>query len=109
MRVLRSQQLATNELLHPSYDCAIVDRMVSDRFLPKEPYRQDFVTPFYGNARPFLEILRSVERNPDRLWACIWQWPGFLQDRAGEALRFLESERNASTRPNHKRTRPDAS
>jgi hypothetical protein len=128
--------LTTNELLHPSYDCAIVDRIVSDRFLPKDPYGQDFETPFYARSwtkreavvcamvqvllgpeadryvgvrarlrknarrlRPFLEILRSVERNPDRLWARIRQWPGSLQDRAAEALRFLESNRNGTPPP----------
>lgn len=41
--------------------------------------------------RPFVEILRYVRRNPDRLWSRIRRWPGCIQDRAGEALRFLES------------------
>ena len=131
--------LTTNELIHPSYDCALVDRIVSDRFLPKHPYDQDFEEPFCTRSwtqreavvcaiiqvllgpeadryvgrcafwredarqfRPFIEILRSVQRNEDRLWARIRHWPGFLQDRAGEALRFLESERNASVRRNRK-------
>jgi hypothetical protein len=131
--------LTTTELIDPSYDCAVVDRVVSDRFLPKHPYGWDFVAPFYARSwtqreavvcaiiqillgpqadgflglrgsfrknpaefRPFVEILRSVQRNQDRLWARIRQWPGFLQDRAGEALRFLESERNASVRRNRK-------
>jgi hypothetical protein len=135
--------LTTNELSNPSYDCALVDRIVSDRFLPKHPYGQDFETPFYARSwtereavvcamvqvllgpeaeryvgrcarwrkdarqfRPFVEILRSVQRNEDRLWDRIRQWPGAIQDRAGEALRFLEAERNASARRNRKRTWP---
>lgn len=42
--------------------------------------------------RPFVEILRSVEREEHRLWTRIGQWPGSLQDRAGNALRFLEAK-----------------
>jgi hypothetical protein len=38
--------LTTGELIHPSSDCALVDRMVSGRFLPKHPYGQDFTAPF---------------------------------------------------------------
>ena len=127
--------LTTKELIDPSYDCVLVDRIVSDRFLPKHPYGQDFSGAFLcaildrtrsrGLAiiqvllgpeadryvgrrgswrkdarpfRPFVEILRSVQRNEDRLWARIGQWPEAIQDRAGEALRFLRAgtERLAS-------------
>jgi hypothetical protein len=42
--------LTTNELSNPSYDCALVDRIVSDRFLPKHPYGQDFETSFYARS-----------------------------------------------------------
>lgn len=137
--------LTTNELSNPAYDCALVDRIVSARFLPKHPYGQDFEPPFYARSwsereavvcaivrvllgpeadrhvgrhgcrrkdacqlRPFLEILRSVQRNEERLWARIRRWPGELQDRAGEALRFLRAERNASSRPKRELTRPAA-
>ena len=116
---------------------------MSDRFLPKHPYGQDFETPFCARSwsereavacamvqvllgpeadrhvgrhgcwrkdarefRPFLEILRSVQRNEDRLWDRIRRWPGAIQDRAGEALRFLRAERNSSSRRKPKRTRP---
>ena len=122
--------LTTKELIDPSYDCVLADRIVSDRFLPKDPYGQDVDAPFCARSwsqreavvsgilqvllgpeadryvgcrgnwrkdarpfRPFVEILRSVQRNEDRLWDRIRQWPGAIQDRAGEALRFLESER----------------
>lgn len=132
--------LTTNEMIHPSYDCALVDRIVCNRFLPKHPYGENFEAPFYARSwtqreavvcaiiqvllgpeadryvgsggsfrknaapfRPFVEILRSVQHNEDRLWARIREWPGFMQDRAGEALRFLEAERNAAPKRNRKR------
>lgn len=137
--------LTTRELIDPSYNCALVDRIVSDRFLPKHPYGQDFEVPFCARSwtqreavvcaiiqvllgpeadrhvgrhgcwrkdarefRPFLEILRSVQRNEDRLWDRIRRGPGAIQDRAGEALRFLRAERNASSRRKPKRSRPTA-
>lgn len=127
--------LTTSELVPPSDDWALVDHLVSGRFVPKRPYGEEFAVPFQarscsqreavvcaiiqvllgpraeryvgirGSFRkhppdclPFVEILRYVRRGQDQLWTRIRQWPGFLQDRAGEALRRLESERNASGR-----------
>ena len=61
-----------------------------------------------GHYRPFLEILHSLQRNEDQLRDRIRRWPGAIQDRAAEALRFLEAERNGSARRKPQRTRPTA-
>jgi hypothetical protein len=45
--------------------------------------------------RPFVEILKAVNRNEPDLWPRIRRWPGEIQDRAGGALRMLEGERQA--------------
>jgi hypothetical protein len=42
--------LTTGELIHPSSNCAVVDRVVASRFLPKDPYGQDFETPFHARS-----------------------------------------------------------
>jgi hypothetical protein len=137
--------LTTDELIHPSYDCALVDRIVSGRFLPKRSYGHDFTAPFCARSwdqreavvcaviqvllgpeadryvgrcgsrskgarpfRPFVETLGSVQRNQHRLWARIRQWPRPIQDRAGEARRFLEAQRSASAGRSRKAPRPAA-
>lgn len=127
--------LTTVELVDPSYGCAVVDRIVSYRFLPRDPYGADLDLPFFAQSwtqreavvcamlqvllgpeadrlvgkrssrrketeplRPFGEILRSVQRHRERLWARIGEWPEFLQQRAEAAFRLLEGERNARSR-----------
>ena len=42
--------LTTRELIDPSYDCVLVDRVVSDQFLPKYPYGEDRAAPFCGRS-----------------------------------------------------------
>jgi hypothetical protein len=42
--------LTTRELIDPSYDGVLVDRLVSDRFLPKYPYGQDCAAPFCARS-----------------------------------------------------------
>ena len=52
--------------------------------------------------QPFVEILRSIRRNPDRLWVRLRAWPVAMQDRAQAALAFLEAERSTFGRkPRH--------
>ena len=53
--------LTTRELIDPSYDCVLVDRIVSDRFLPKHPYGQDdFAAPFCARSWPQREAVVSA-------------------------------------------------
>jgi TniQ protein len=51
-----------------------------------------------ADFRPFVEILRAVQRNQAALWTRIRRWPGGIQDRAGGALRFLEAQRKSVSR-----------
>jgi hypothetical protein len=43
--------------------------------------------------RPFVEALRFVGENKDEFWKHVQTWPGDIQDRAGGALRYLQSQR----------------
>jgi hypothetical protein len=55
--------------------------------------------------RPFVEIVRAVRGKEETFWKRVRRWPGDLQDRAGGALRYLQSERARLYRRNQKRQR----
>src|ERR1051326_2017662 len=46
-------------------------------------------------ADPFVEILRSVARNHDRLWQRVRRWPHPIQDRIRGAWDLLHAKRAA--------------